>query len=250
MGYINIRRNWPDLRRDYDASCASLAFLYEKRPVEGTDLIYEGITTRGALLIRTGNLWRNWPDLRRDYDFGLCTLLFVIDGVNWRNWPDLRRDYDLIVFLLLCPRLDPIEGTDLIYEGITTLPLTTKIRDFLPRWRNWPDLRRDYDICIHGVSLSFVRRNWPDLRRDYDLFACFIKLIISFKGRNWPDLRRDYDHSYLLFYLSLLSEGTDLIYEGITTPTSIRTSKWLVLPRWRNWPDLRRDYDDSAESSC
>jgi hypothetical protein len=128
-----VRRNWPDLRRDYDKT----ALLDFSNPSEGTDLIYEGITTMGCQMFSNFFLLCEGTDLIYE---GITTIGSSCNTTSSKA----------------------VEGTDLIYEGITTLSL--------------------FSHCFH-IQLYNHRRNWPDLRRDYDL--------LSLAGRLWYQVQKE-----------------------------------------------------------
>jgi hypothetical protein len=118
--YQNIhqhRRNWPDLRRDYDSTVKTFSLSTEIR--EGTDLIYEGITTGAAHLCCFRQFFTmkelTWftKGLRQTAKNRSLARICVKE-LTWFT-KGLRR--------IKCkPTLDSWhkEGTDLIYEGITT----------------------------------------------------------------------------------------------------------------------------------
>jgi hypothetical protein len=136
-------RNWPDLRRDYDA-----LFITYNRPKisEGTDLIYEGITTIIAPITGTvKHIRRNWPDLRRDYDQRLFA-----EYARHQNGEGTDLIYEGITtfckYTLFCGIKHFLEGTDLIYEGITTNS------SFAFTGRSWEGT----DLIYEGITTSVI----------------------------------------------------------------------------------------------
>ena len=214
---------------------------------EVIDLIYEGITTVNQVNALDKNLLRsNWPDLRRDYDqFSYC----VMAAQPWRsNWPDLRRDYDKLCQGFIYMQKS-IEVIDLIYEGITTRPISPNLLRTL--------YREVIDLIYEGITtftdIIFHKNSFFVEVIDLIYEGITTKLRwrpvpVLHRWSNWPDLRRDYD-DYGKTPVSSEggSEVIDLIYEGITTST--HQGLILMFFRWSNWPDLRRDYDFARQDA-
>ncbi len=139
-----IRRNWPDYRRDYDECGRTPQTL---RPeTEEIDLITEGITT--YILRSSATIWdgRNWPDYRRDYDVTYLAQSYATTGEKKLTW--LQKG-------LRHGRSSPgrqltAEEIDLITEGITTIAR----KSYPP-----PALWEEIDLITEGITtLIFLLR--------------------------------------------------------------------------------------------
>ncbi len=111
---------------------------------------------------------------------------------------------------------------------------------FLPRWRNWPDYRRDYDLN----QITQTRTNTGE---EIDLITEGIttqhpeQLNHKQKEEEIDLITEGITTRNVYAIINHLNEEIDLITEGITTRLYYRypVKKYFG----RNWPDYRRDYD-------
>ena len=125
------------------------------------DLIWEGITTSGIIIIVIISNSKS-------------ELTWFEKGLRPSGWEATRC-------ACYC------EWIDLIWEGITTYLFRPSYHYVNLFWVNWPDLRRDYDIFFSCFPFFRVFREWIDLIWEgITTFVGDIHLVLTCK--EWIDL--------------------------------------------------------------